>query len=128
MAFTKATDYNYDNNKIYINWLNSTLGLGINTKTVDEWTLFLEAVVTPTFAKIYNESKEVKNNNSPINDYDVNEFRGDAIIGYIVVTQIIKKDQVGKMDKSKQKLVSNDRLSKIFDLLNFDKFVYTQPN
>jgi dsRNA-specific ribonuclease len=85
-------------------------------------------VVTPTFAKIYNESKEVKNNNSPINDYDVNEFRGDAIIGYIVVTQIIKKDQVGKMDKSKQKLVSNDRLSKIFDLLNFDKFVYTQPN
>lgn len=128
MAYTKAEDFNEENNKNFINYLNKKFEIGISISDQKEWVFFLEAITTPTFAKIYNESKVAKKNNIIIKDYQVNEFKGDAILGYIVVTNILQKDIVCKMHSNKQKLISNESLSKMFDELGLENYLYTQSN
>lgn len=128
MSYTNTIDYNEENNKKFIEFLNKELEIGINIKNKSEWTLFLESITTPAFSKMYNESEKNIKMQNKINNYEVSEFKGDAIVGYIAVTKIIGKDKVGKMDDEKQKLVSNERLSDIFDKLKLDRFIYTQSN
>ena len=127
MAYTKVTEFSIENNNEYLKFLNKKLSIGIDLKNPSECKPFIEAITTPTFAQMYKDSNLVRINGNPkINDYNVNEFRGDAIVGYIVVTQLIKDASVGKMDGEKQKLVSNKRLSIIYDDLQLEQFVYTQ--
>lgn len=128
MSYTNTINYNEENNKKFIEFLNKKLEIGINIKNKTEWTLFLESITTPAFSKMYNESKENIERQNKINNYEVSEFKGDTIVGYIAVTKIIGKDKVGKMDNKKQKLVSNKRLSNIFDEMKLDRFIYNQPN
>lgn len=128
MSYTNTINYNEENNKKFIEFLNKELEIGINIKNKTEWTLFLESITTPAFSKMYNESKENIERQNKINNYEVSEFKGDTIVGYIAVTKIIGKDKVGKMDNKKQKLVSNKRLSNIFDEMKLDRFIYNQPN
>ena len=59
-----------------------------------------------------------------IRDYDINEFKGDAIITYIVITEMMPDTEVHKMDSKKQKLISNDNFAKIFDKLNLERFMF----
>ena len=128
MAFTEPENYNEDNHKQYFKFLNKIIGVGINYDDIIETTMFLEAIITPAFSDIYNNSKIARESNFTIKNYDVNEFKGDSIIGYIVVMNFIKNENVGKMDLRKQSLVSNKRLSKIYDELSLDDYVYTQKN
>lgn len=97
MAFDNVKDFNEQNNNKYIDFLNKELSFSIG-KNSKEAILFLEAITTPAFSKKYNESKNVINE---IKNYDVNEFKGDAIITYIVVTEILKDETVGKMHDKK---------------------------
>ena len=121
MAFDKVEDFNKENHDQYIDFLNKEFGIGISKK---EYTLFLEAMTAPAFAKKYNESKMIKDPKDKIRDYNINEFKGDAIITYIVITEILQDEDVCFMDDKKQKLISNKNFSKIFDDLKLERFMY----
>ena len=94
MSYTNTINYNEENNKKFIEFLNKKLEIGINIKNKSEWTLFLESITTPAFSKMYNESEKNIKMQNKINNYEVSEFKGDAIVGYIAVTKIIGKDQL----------------------------------
>ena len=103
IALVSVHHFNDENNNKYIDFLNKGLcfSIEINSK---EAILFLEAITTPAFSKKYNESNNVKNK---IKNYDVEEFKGDAIITYIVVTEILNDEPVVRMHDKKTKLIEN---------------------
>ena len=120
MAFVSVHDFNDENNNKYIDFLNKELCFSIE-KNSKEAILFLEAITTPAFSKKYNESNNVKNK---IKNYDVNEFKGDAIITYIVVTEILNDEPVVRMHDKKTKLIENKHFIKMFNSLGLERFIF----
>lgn len=120
MAFDNVCDFNVENNQKYIDFLNKELSFSIN-KTSEFATLFLQAITAPAYSKKYNESKNI---DIKIKNYDPIEFKGDAIISYVVVTEILEDEPVGRMHDKKTKLIANKHFVEIFNLLDLQRFVY----
>ena len=82
MSYTNTNDYNEENNKKFIEFLNKELEIEINIKNKSKWTVFLESITTPAFSKMYNESEKNIKMQNKINNYEVSGFKaGQAVLG-----------------------------------------------
>jgi len=126
MSLKEVVDFNEENNNKFIKFIENKLSIKITEKFKQ---LFIIAITTPSFAKIYNENRQnLKENKEQISDYDLNEFKGDSIATYITVVFFNDKKIVGEANKKKEKEICNKNMTRVFNNIDFEKYIYMQDN